>query len=174
MTSVFLRRKLELCPACDSEHPSAPTALLARASSATAAATPPRGDRHRAPGWRPGEGQDRFRTWRNSVDRFSGKGPGEIRWTASPRPAGIQDQHCQELVSLASAAGPAEANKLDANEAGRGSLAPSCLHRASLASTAPKRQNPRQEPSAVAPLAGICAGGGPSPSWTKGRPYRDH
>ena len=37
----------------------------------------------------------------------------------------------------------------------------------------PRRQNPRQEPSAVAPLAGICAGGGPSLLWTKGRPYRD-
>ena len=37
---------------------------------------------------------------------------------------------------------------------------------------APARHDPRQEPSALAALAGICAGGGPNPC-AKGRPYRD-
>jgi hypothetical protein len=45
-------------------------------------------------------------------------------------------------------------------------------HPASLAARALRRQDPRQEPSAVAPFAGICAGGGPTPC-AKGRPYRD-
>ncbi|MGB0092233.1 MAG: hypothetical protein WBP81_06830, partial [Solirubrobacteraceae bacterium] len=41
------------------------------------------------------------------------------------------------------------------------------------------RYHPRQEPSAVVPHAGICAGGSPRPVWTKvptrpkGCPYRD-
>jgi hypothetical protein len=39
-------------------------------------------------------------------------------------------------------------------------------------SSTPWRQHLRQEPSALAAPAGICAGGGPSLE-TKGRPYRD-
>jgi len=48
----------------------------------------------------------------------------------------------------------------------------STSHSPSLASGPLRRQDPRQEPSAVVPLAGIRAGGGPSRK-VKGRPYRD-
>ncbi len=41
-------------------------------------------------------------------------------------------------------------------------LAPYATHHASMALGALRRQNPRQEPGAVVPHAGICAGGGPS------------
>ena len=44
--------------------------------------------------------------------------------------------------------------------------------RASLPGATAVRHDPRQEPSALAALAGICAGGGPNPR-AKGRPYRD-
>src|SRR4029077_6358972 len=37
----------------------------------------------------------------------------------------------------------------------------SCPHRAPPPERRPRRQNPRQEPSAVIPHAGICAGGRP-------------
>ncbi len=39
---------------------------------------------------------------------------------------------------------------------------------ASLSRSAVRRQNPREEPSAVVPHAGICAGGGPSPQQREG------
>src|ERR1035437_4118896 len=42
-------------------------------------------------------------------------------------------------------------------------MAASCPHRASTPRRALRRQNLRQEPSAVVPLAGICAGGWPQP-----------
>ena len=42
-------------------------------------------------------------------------------------------------------------------------MATSATHPAPLARAAIRRHHPRQEPSAVVPHAGICAGGGPNP-----------
>ena len=76
------------------------------------------------------------------------------------------------LVSCASTSQSAQPPRLGANGSTGNSMAPTCPQEASLARGAIRRSHPRQEPSAVVPLAGICAGGGPNPG-AKGLLYRD-
>jgi hypothetical protein len=52
---------------------------------------------------------------------------------------------------------------LNGYASGSGPLVAFGHHRSSVAQPTLPRSHPRQEPSAVIPLAGICAGGGPSP-----------
>jgi group II intron reverse transcriptase/maturase len=64
------------------------------------------------------------------------------------------------LAAVASAAQPTQQDDLGADAATRGPMATSTPDSASLARAAIRRHHPRQEPSAVVPHAGICAGGG--------------
>ena len=63
------------------------------------------------------------------------------------------------LVQGAAASQPAHTAHLDADEPHRDSMATTRPPEASVPRHAVRRQNPRQEPSAVIPHAGICAGG---------------
>ena len=67
------------------------------------------------------------------------------------------------LAPGASAPQPAHRADVGANAAVSQTLDPAGQDHASLAQRALRRQDPRQEPSAVAAHAGICAGGGASP-----------
>jgi hypothetical protein len=67
------------------------------------------------------------------------------------------------LASFAVATEPEVALQLEADESDYRSLATFCNHRSSPAEPTLPRHYPRQDPSAVIPPAGICAGGGPSP-----------
>ena len=57
---------------------------------------------------------------------------------------------------------PAAPAELATGDSAREQVAATRENPTSLARKAILRQDPRWEPSAVAPLAGICAGGGPS------------
>ena len=87
-----------------------------------------------------------------------------------PRARSIQNQHRQKLVSLAPATQPAPATQLGTDGSNRKPLASSGSYHSSLASTAPDRQHPRQEPGAVVLHAGIRAGGGSSLHWPRAVP----
>ncbi|HEV7808186.1 MAG TPA: reverse transcriptase domain-containing protein [Solirubrobacteraceae bacterium] len=63
------------------------------------------------------------------------------------------------LVPGAAAPQPTLRDELGADATPRPAMAPNGPHPAPLATTAIRRQNPRQEPSALAAHAGICAGG---------------
>jgi hypothetical protein len=65
------------------------------------------------------------------------------------------------LVQGVTASKPAQPSQLDPDEPLRGALATACPCAASLPKHAFRRHHPRQEPSAVVPHAGICAGGRP-------------
>src|SRR5439155_26834893 len=65
------------------------------------------------------------------------------------------------LGPVASAPQPASPPDLGADGPTRSTVAPCRPDHASLAERPVRRQDPRQEPSAVVPLAGICAGGRP-------------
>ncbi len=65
------------------------------------------------------------------------------------------------LAARASASWPAAPLELGADETPHRSVAPACSHPASLSRDALRRSYSRQEPSAVVPHAGICAGGRP-------------
>ena len=65
------------------------------------------------------------------------------------------------LVQGASAPQPAHPPHLGPDAPPRASMAPARPHPAPLTRRALRRPHPRQEPSAVVPLAGICAGGRP-------------
>lgn len=62
-------------------------------------------------------------------------------------------------VPGATAPQPAHAAELDPHETARQTMAPTPAPHAPLPRRALRRRDPRQEPSAVVPLAGICAGG---------------
>jgi hypothetical protein len=63
------------------------------------------------------------------------------------------------LVTSAATPQPAPPSHLEADGTPHCSMASPCPHPASLPRGALRRSNPRQEPSAVVPHAGICAGG---------------
>jgi group II intron reverse transcriptase/maturase len=65
------------------------------------------------------------------------------------------------LVSLPPPPKPTHATDLGADDQPGRALAAPSPHSSSMARTTLRRQNPRQEPSALVALAGICAGGGP-------------
>jgi hypothetical protein len=73
------------------------------------------------------------------------------------------------LVQGASAPQPAHPPQLEAHVPSRNPVAAACPRVASLLLCALRRPHPRQEPSAVVPHAGICAGAA-----RKGGPYRDY
>ena len=79
-----------------------------------------------------------------------------------PRPGG------QALVPGAAASQPAHPPELGTHGPPRHPVSAPGPDQASMAERAIRRPHPRQEPSAVIPLAGICAGGRP-----QGGPYRD-
>jgi hypothetical protein len=63
------------------------------------------------------------------------------------------------LAADATATQSEESHHLGEDEPNCGTLASSTANLASVARTAVSRQDPRQEPGAVVPHAGICAGG---------------
>ena len=65
------------------------------------------------------------------------------------------------LAQGAPAPEPASPPDLGADGPARSTMAPCSPHHASLAERSVRRPHPRQEPSAVVPLAGICPGGRP-------------
>ena len=73
----------------------------------------------------------------------------------------FRDQVPAALVRDASASQPASPNDLGPVRPDRCDMVASCPHRAPLPECRTRRQDPRQEPSAVIPHAGICAGGRP-------------
>ena len=75
------------------------------------------------------------------------------------RGGGIPDSAHPALVQGASASQPAHPGQLGTDEPTRATVAPACPRQAPLPGCALRRQNLRQEPSAVVPHAGICAGG---------------
>jgi hypothetical protein len=77
------------------------------------------------------------------------------------------------LAPCVATQGPARCADVGAHEQAGPEVDPDAASPASLPGAALRRSNPRWEPSAVVPLARICAGGGPSRE-AKGRPYRDH
>ena len=81
----------------------------------------------------------------------------------------FQTQATPTLVQGATASKPAHESELGADGPPLNPMAPTRPHHASLARHAVRRQNPRQEPSAVILHAGICAGGR-----LQGGPYRDN
>src|ERR1019366_6129040 len=67
------------------------------------------------------------------------------------------------MAQGATAPQPAQSPELAANASPRPTMAPASPDHASSTQPAIQRQNPSQEPSALAVHAGICAGGRPSP-----------
>jgi hypothetical protein len=63
------------------------------------------------------------------------------------------------MVQGAAASKPAQPSQLGQDEPPGDSMATACSHNASLTECALQRYYSRQEPSAVVPHAGICAGG---------------
>ena len=84
------------------------------------------------------------------------------------RHRGLPQPSDAALVQGASAPQPAHPPHLEADVPPRRPLAATRPHPASLPTRALRRPHPRQEPSAVVPHAGICAGAA-----RKGGPYRD-
>jgi hypothetical protein len=78
------------------------------------------------------------------------------------------------LAALPTAAQPAASADVPEDDAARGSLVAQPETPAPLSRLALRRHDPRWEPGAVVPLAGICAGGGeqspslPRPLYFKG------
>ena len=77
------------------------------------------------------------------------------------RRGGLPQPGDAALVQGAAAPQPAHPPHLEADGPPRHPMAATCPHPASLPTRALRRQHPRQEPSAVVPHAGICAGGRP-------------
>jgi hypothetical protein len=73
------------------------------------------------------------------------------------------------LVQGAEAPQPAHAHELEADEPTGAAMVVPCPRATPLPQGPFRRQDPRQEPSAVVPHAGICSG-----AVRKGGPYRDH
>src|SRR5271165_7022363 len=65
------------------------------------------------------------------------------------------------MAGVAAASKPAPSHDLGSLRPNRCSVATLCPHRASLPQRALRRQDPRQEPGALIPHAGICPGGRP-------------
>ena len=65
------------------------------------------------------------------------------------------------MAGVAAAPKPAPSHDLGPLQPNRCSVAAPCPHRASLPQRALRRQDPRQEPGALIPHAGICPGGRP-------------
>ena len=85
----------------------------------------------------------------------------------------VPEQDRVALVSGASAPQPAIPHDLGAHVAPRCPMATPAPHPTPLARRTLRRQNPREEPSALDALAGICAGGSSNPPRAKSCPYRD-
>jgi hypothetical protein len=75
------------------------------------------------------------------------------------RRGGLPHPSDEVLVQGAAAPQPTHSPQLDADEPPGNSMATTRPHEASLPKRALRRQDPRQEPSALAAHAGICAGG---------------
>jgi len=77
------------------------------------------------------------------------------------RSSGLPHSGDPALVQGATASKPEKPSQLGTDEPHRDPVAPACPCAASLPECALRRQDPRQEPSAVVPHAGICTGGRP-------------
>jgi len=105
-----------------------------------------------------------------------------ITYSRAPPPLSEAEGHTARARPSACSASPARSETrglAKGNAGGHNALrtqgrgnAPTALDRAREAAKALRRQDPKQEPSALAAHAGIRVGGGPNPR-VKGRPYRD-